>query len=534
MNKLILKKCKSIILMLLIVPMLLFSYNGQKANAIVGVDDVIIIGGVAVTAYATYELVSYTLQSGGVKLQSSNKNDSDIVGNIATTLIKTGQVANYLSVKTDNIGNKFLTWTNDGLSWFYNKMATDYVGKTYAQGDAINGEYDIYCNNYSDWDSCGNAGHGSRLKSITFIPTTDDVFVNGVDIITDIGQPCTLTFWGARLTGDTHRVAIDLEHIQGGKTYFVGCSGVINTFPATIKIPIHDRNDNPIVGYISVPISPSISQFSTQTSETKVKEVVEVTDPSTGEKKNENRPKIGVPILPGKDSETVTNPDGTTSEQPIEVPNSSNPPIYDSYWDGISGSITIDYPKSNTDTGDTTKDTTTGAAVEVVSEIVKTTEQKIPTTGKPNSVTQKVDEDGNIIQERYYDGDGRASKDIDYTDHGNPKQHPNVPHTHKWDWSNPNKPIRKNNEVIKYNGGIKMKYDFTDLKEDLSIGHEIEFTYNENKYSISNNSNGWYLIKYGDEDGQSFDNYEQLIENAVIDSKNLEEIWNNVVVNNVF
>lgn len=33
-------------------------------------------------------------------------------------------------------------------------------------------------------------------------------------------------------------------------------------------------------------------------------------------------------------------------------------------------------------------------------------------------------------------------KDIDYTDHGNPKEHPKVPHEHTWDWSDPNKPKR--------------------------------------------------------------------------------------------
>ena len=37
---------------------------------------------------------------------------------------------------------------------------------------------------------------------------------------------------------------------------------------------------------------------------------------------------------------------------------------------------------------------------------------------------------------------GRAKKDIDYTDHGNPKDHPKVPHEHFWDWSDPDNPIR--------------------------------------------------------------------------------------------
>ncbi|MFG0234844.1 hypothetical protein [Brevibacillus porteri] len=42
--------------------------------------------------------------------------------------------------------------------------------------------------------------------------------------------------------------------------------------------------------------------------------------------------------------------------------------------------------------------------------------------------------DGELYQRRYYDGDGKAEMDIDYTNHGNPKTHPNVPHRHDWFW----------------------------------------------------------------------------------------------------
>jgi hypothetical protein len=34
------------------------------------------------------------------------------------------------------------------------------------------------------------------------------------------------------------------------------------------------------------------------------------------------------------------------------------------------------------------------------------------------------------VPERYYNQEGMAYLDIDYTDHGNPKMHPNVPHEH--------------------------------------------------------------------------------------------------------
>jgi len=64
--------------------------------------------------------------------------------------------------------------------------------------------------------------------------------------------------------------------------------------------------------------------------------------------------------------------------------------------------------------------------------ISKDEHTSIPTTGKPNSVTI-IKRDGKIEQERYYDGNGEPYLDIDYSDHGNPKKHPEVPHEHTWD-----------------------------------------------------------------------------------------------------
>lgn len=55
---------------------------------------------------------------------------------------------------------------------------------------------------------------------------------------------------------------------------------------------------------------------------------------------------------------------------------------------------------------------------------------KVPMEGKKDSVT-KVSRDGKMVTERYYDSKGNAYLDIDYTDHGNPKMHPNVPHEHR-------------------------------------------------------------------------------------------------------
>ena len=56
---------------------------------------------------------------------------------------------------------------------------------------------------------------------------------------------------------------------------------------------------------------------------------------------------------------------------------------------------------------------------------------KIP-TGPPNSSEPIYDKKGNKVGERFYGPDGQATKDRDDTDHGHPKQHPDVPHEHEW------------------------------------------------------------------------------------------------------
>ena len=66
----------------------------------------------------------------------------------------------------------------------------------------------------------------------------------------------------------------------------------------------------------------------------------------------------------------------------------------------------------------------------------------LPIKGKPNS-KRSLFKDGKLIQERIYDENGQAKTDIDHTDHGNPARHPEVPHEHSWDWSDPDCPIRR-------------------------------------------------------------------------------------------
>ena len=59
----------------------------------------------------------------------------------------------------------------------------------------------------------------------------------------------------------------------------------------------------------------------------------------------------------------------------------------------------------------------------------------MPISGTPNSVIQNI-RNNKIENERYFDENGTPYLDIDYTDHGNPKMHPFVPHEHKISFEN--------------------------------------------------------------------------------------------------
>jgi hypothetical protein len=63
---------------------------------------------------------------------------------------------------------------------------------------------------------------------------------------------------------------------------------------------------------------------------------------------------------------------------------------------------------------------------------------ELPTTGSPNSSRERRDTKGNVIQRRFYGGDGNAIVNIDYDhDHGAGR-----PHAHDWDWT-AEPPIRR-------------------------------------------------------------------------------------------
>lgn len=89
--------------------------------------------------------------------------------------------------------------------------------------------------------------------------------------------------------------------------------------------------------------------------------------------------------------------------------------------------------------------------VNEVNIIDKDSHPKMPTRDKPNSVTKLI-HDGQVDQERYYDGNGDVYLDIDYSNHGNSKRHPIVPHQHTWIKDDDGTPQRQSGVKIKHGG----------------------------------------------------------------------------------
>lgn len=59
--------------------------------------------------------------------------------------------------------------------------------------------------------------------------------------------------------------------------------------------------------------------------------------------------------------------------------------------------------------------------VKTVTSQVVSSDRKLDMTGTANSVHTKTNSTGTVLTERYYGDGGKAYLDIDYSDHGNPK-----------------------------------------------------------------------------------------------------------------
>jgi peptidoglycan hydrolase-like protein with peptidoglycan-binding domain len=93
--------------------------------------------------------------------------------------------------------------------------------------------------------------------------------------------------------------------------------------------------------------------------------------------------------------------------------------------------------KGKGDGGRQTVKSSLGKEIDITPSSKHTTTTKNPgLNGEPNTSVDILDsKTGEIKTRRYYGPDGKATRDIDMTDHGNPKQHPDVPHEHIFEYN---------------------------------------------------------------------------------------------------
>ncbi len=77
----------------------------------------------------------------------------------------------------------------------------------------------------------------------------------------------------------------------------------------------------------------------------------------------------------------------------------------------------------------------------------ETYDHKINPIGKPNSKVIKKDKNGKIKQIRWYDKEGKAARNRDFSDNGGTA--PN-PHDHNWSWKDGQGYRDKNHSVPDY------------------------------------------------------------------------------------
>ena len=100
------------------------------------------------------------------------------------------------------------------------------------------------------------------------------------------------------------------------------------------------------------------------------------------------------------------------------------------------GNIPGDYDKFHYYDGREVVITNKGNEIDVTPSKNHTTTTENPVKNQtPNSSVDILDEQGNIKTRRWFDENGNAMRDVDYTNHGNPSTHPEWPHEHTWDWS---------------------------------------------------------------------------------------------------
>lgn len=192
------KIMKRFLILFLCLTLSISFYTRQKVQAVVGVDDALVIGGVTVTTECVAILVGTTLVAGGTYLASNI--DSTDIHYIAQGMINTGNSVNDFAIKVANTGQKFLTWTKEGFSNFCSTVqdffdngvvipstSSSYSSVSLSQVDGLSctinvgGEIDVFWYTNENYHVGTNNFSGSAPISVRYVLNGNDLlfYVNG-------------------------------------------------------------------------------------------------------------------------------------------------------------------------------------------------------------------------------------------------------------------------------------------------------------------------------------------------------------------
>lgn len=79
-----------------------------------------------------------------------------------------------------------------------------------------------------------------------------------------------------------------------------------------------------------------------------------------------------------------------------------------------------------------------------------------------------------------------------------------------------------------------MEYSYNDFVTDVKMGREIKFTHRNNTYFVTYDNRGIILINVSNKTKQIFKNDDELLSNALINSKRILQIWDDISVDTIY
>jgi hypothetical protein len=86
---------------------------------------------------------------------------------------------------------------------------------------------------------------------------------------------------------------------------------------------------------------------------------------------------------------------------------------------------------------------------------------------------------------------------------------------------------------LKIKEEFDVEYSYNDFVEDLKLGSEIEFTYNNINYFLFYDERGTILVKLDDKTKQIFRSIQEFLSSKLFQSKRIYEVWDDISINTV-